>query len=46
MPHAKAPIQKWVHLTHKNVHYGKNNVVKGSTSTTVIKNVVVNKASN
>jgi len=40
VPHAKASIQKWVHSTHKNVQYGKNNVVKGSTSTTVTKNVV------
>jgi len=39
VPHAKAPVQKWVHSTHKNVQYRKNNVVKGYASTTVIKNV-------
>jgi len=40
VPVAKAPIQKWVHSTHKNVQYGKNNVVKGNSSATVTKNVV------
>jgi len=39
--HAKAPVQKWVHSTQKNIQYGKNNVVKGSTSTIVTKNVDV-----
>jgi hypothetical protein len=32
VPHAKAPIQKWVQLTHKNVQYRRSNVVKGDTS--------------
>ena len=41
LPHAKAPVQKCVHSTHKNVQYGKNNVVKGSTSNTVTKNVTI-----
>jgi len=39
MPYAKAPIQKWVHSTHKNGQYGKNNMVKDSTSNIVTKNV-------
>jgi len=38
LPHANAPAQKWVRSTHKNVQHGKNNVVKGSTSTIVNKN--------
>jgi len=33
-----APNRKWVQLTHKNVQHGKNNVVKGSTSTIDNKN--------
>jgi len=33
-----APGQKWVQSTHKNVQHGKNNVVKGSTSTVDNKN--------
>jgi len=37
--YVKAHVQKWVHSTYKNVQYGKNNVVKGSTSNTVTKNV-------
>lgn len=40
MPYAKAPAQKWVQSTHKNVQYGKNNVVKGKTSNVVSKNVI------
>jgi len=39
VPHAKAPEQKWVHLRHKNVQYGKNNAMKGSTSNIVTRNV-------
>ena len=39
VPHAKAPVQKWVHLTHKIFKYMKNNVVKGRTSNIVTKNV-------
>lgn len=41
VPHAKVPVRKWVHSTHKNVQYGKNNVVNGSTSNTVTKNVTI-----
>ena len=33
-----APGQKWVQSTHKNVQHGKNNVVKGITSTVDNKN--------
>jgi len=40
VPHAKAPVHKWVHPTHKNVQYGKNYVAKGSTSNTVTKTSV------
>lgn len=39
MPYAEALVQKWVQSTHKNVQYGKNNVVKGKTSNVVSKNV-------
>jgi len=39
LPHTKAPVQKWVYSTHKNVQYGKNNVVKGNTSNTITRNV-------
>jgi hypothetical protein len=39
VPYAKAPVQKWVQSTNKNVQYGKNNVVKGKTSNVVCKNV-------
>jgi len=38
VPNANAPSQKWVCSTYKNVQHGKNNVVKGSTSTVVHKN--------
>ena len=38
VPYANAPAQKWVRSTHKNVQHGKNNVVKGITSTVVNKN--------
>ena len=41
VPHAKAPIQKWVHSTKKKFNHGKNNMVKGSINATVTKNVVV-----
>jgi len=37
--YAKAHVQKWVQLTHKNIQYGKSNVVKGNTSNVVTKNV-------
>ena len=39
VPYAKEPLRKWIQSTHKNVQYGKNNVVKGNTSNVVIKNV-------
>jgi len=38
VPHAKVHMQKWVHSSHKNVQYGKNNVVKGNFSTTITQN--------
>jgi hypothetical protein len=39
VPYAKAPVQKWIQSTHKNVQYGKNNVVRGNTSNVVTKNI-------
>jgi len=38
VPHANAPAQRWVRSTHKNVQHGRNNIVKGGTSTIVNKN--------
>lgn len=32
MPHAKAPVQKWVHSTQQTFKAGKNNMVKENTS--------------
>jgi len=39
LPHAKEPVQKWVHSTHKNVQNRKNNLMKDSTIIAITKNV-------